>query len=116
MRWAIRASLGWQAEACPTKDVRAALGCTRRSLMPQGSDGRAAMRLGEVRDFGGEAHIRCGCPARVVDDVRDLAVGADAYRDQVMELDVGVVGRFDGPAQHDALVRSEERRVGKERR
>src|ERR1017187_2155036 len=84
--------------------VRASLGCTRRSLMPQGSEGRAAMRLWEVRDFGGEAHVRRGCAARVVDDVRDLAVGADANRDQVVELDVGVVGSFDGTGQHDAFV------------
>jgi len=30
----VRAALAWQAEACPTKEVRALLGCTRRSLMP----------------------------------------------------------------------------------
>src|ERR1017187_10547394 len=65
---------------------------------------RARHGLWEVRDLGREAHIRRGCPAGVVDDVRDLAVRADAYRDQVVELDVGVVGSFEGPGQHDALV------------
>src|ERR1019366_7068996 len=64
----------------------------------------AAMRLWEVRNFGREAHIRRGCPARVVDDVRDLAVGADANRDQVVEPDVGVVGSLKGAGQYDAFV------------
>src|ERR1035437_9696751 len=61
-------------------------------------------RLWEVRDLGREAHIRRGCPARAVDDVADLAVRAYANRDQVVELDVGVVGSLDGPGQYDAFV------------
>src|ERR1019366_6275113 len=39
-------------------------------------------RLWEASDLGCQAHIRRGCPARVVDDVRDLAVGADANRSE----------------------------------
>src|ERR1017187_203089 len=61
-------------------------------------------RLWEASDLGCQAHIRRGCPARVVDDVRDLAVGADANRDQVVEPDVGVVGSLKGAGQYDAFV------------
>src|ERR1019366_8866509 len=61
-------------------------------------------RLWEVRDFGRETHIRRGCPDRAVDDVRNLTVGADANRDQVVKLHVGVVRSFEGPGQHDAFV------------
>src|SRR5450759_2129518 len=37
----------WQAEACPTKAVRAALGWTRQSLIPQHSD-EESMSCGAV--------------------------------------------------------------------
>src|ERR1035438_5248641 len=42
--------------------------------------------------------------ARVIDDVVDLAVIAQANRDHAVEPDVRAVGNFDGPAQHHAAI------------
>src|ERR1017187_3618965 len=63
-----------------------------------------AFRLWEFRDLGCDARVARRCTTRVIDDVADLAVIAQANRDHAVEPDVRAVGNFDGPAQHHAAI------------
>src|ERR1019366_3092665 len=63
-----------------------------------------SFRLWEGRDLGCDARVARRCTTRVVDDVVDLAVIAQANRDHAVEPDVRAAGNFDGPAQRHAAI------------
>src|ERR1035441_6542452 len=56
----------WQAEACPTKAVRAALGWTRQSLIPQNAFGDSSESRGHRTSCSTWCRTSAGCGGGIV--------------------------------------------------